>query len=270
MVKIESKLKKESKEKKSKSSKKTTKSLSSKKIVKKSLSSSSSQSTKIEKCKKEFCEKEAFKVIDKMEPIMIKLFENSLPEKYKHFTKEIPSMLKEFKNGYKEKIIKQCELAYCNPGCKKTIYQNGKNFPNNIEINMNMKMKDNKFLTEDIKKELNVFSKVMINTIKKMRERIFHGKTSILKNDFYEGLKTVDELKKKGAISGCTHLNTTSNNSHSGMLMQQFLKSTGKSIKNMMFKINNKLESPVKSASKVIKKIASDTTKIASKVKGKL
>jgi len=261
MVKVESKLKKESKEKKS--SKK-----SSKKSPKKIVSSSSPQSTKIETCKKEFCEKEAFKIIDKMEPIMIKLFESSLPEKNKHFSKEIPGFIGEFKKQYKEKIIKQCELAYCNPGCKKTIYQNGKNFPNDIEINI--KIKDNKLLTEEKKKEINMFAKIMINTIKKMREKIFHGKTSILKNDFYEGLKTVDALKKKGAISGCTLVNTTSNNSYSGMLVQQFLKSTGKSLKNVMSKINDKSKSPVKSASKVIKKMASNTTKLASKAKGKL
>lgn len=262
MVKVESKLKTESKEKKlSKTS--------SKKIVKKSSSSSSfPQSKKIETCKKEFCEKEAFKIIDKMEPIMIKLFESSLPEKNKHFSKEIPGFIGEFKKEYKEKIIKQCELAYCNPGCKKTIYQNGKNFPNDIEINI--KIKNNKLLTEEKKKEINKFSKIMINTIKKMREKIFHGKTSILKNDFYEGLKTVDALKKKGAISGCTLVNTTTNNAYSGMFVQQFLKSTGKSLKNLMSKINDKSKSPVKSASKVFKKMASNTTKLASKEKGKL
>ena len=39
----------------------------------------------------------------------------------------------------------------------------------------------------------------------KRRKDIFKNKTSVLKDNFYEGLKpkTLKKLKKEGAISGC-------------------------------------------------------------------
>lgn len=89
----------------------------------------------------------------------------------------------------KKHIIKKCRLEYCNPTCKGTIFQNGKEFPKNIFSASN--------------------NKSYKNVIKKERKRIFSSifgkKTSVLQNGFYENLtaKTVKNLKQKGAISAC-------------------------------------------------------------------
>ena len=83
-------------------------------------------------------------------------------------------------------IMKQCKKGYCNPGCKGTIFQNGKNFPKNVKAPTPM----------------------MLSIMKGMRNGIFKNKTSVLKNSFYEKLKkkNVTCAKKRGATSGCTLL----------------------------------------------------------------
>jgi hypothetical protein len=45
--------------------------------------------------------------------------------------------------------------------------------------------------------------KQMIKSLKEMRNILFNGKKTILKDDFYIELQNTKRLRKKGAISGC-------------------------------------------------------------------
>jgi hypothetical protein len=85
-----------------------------------------------------------------------------------------------------KQIMKSCKIGYCNPTCKGTIFQNGKNFPKNVKAPTPM----------------------MLSIMKGMRNGMFKNKTSVLKNSFYEKLKkkNVACAKKRGATSGCTLL----------------------------------------------------------------
>ncbi len=104
------------------------------------------------------------------------------------------------KDSYKkkeiEKMKKVCENAYCNKGCKETLFQKGA--PNKLPNNVVNKIKKNK-ITDKNKKALSSF---LLET----RKVMFGKKSDVLKNDFYSGLKNsnVKKMKKNGAISGCT------------------------------------------------------------------
>ena len=127
------------------------------------------------KCKKDYCEKVFLKNQQS--------FSDKLSKKFK--MKPI-----KFTQKQKKTMVKQCDKSYCNPTCKETIFQNGKEFPKNVKIkNKNKKVK---MLTEKI--------------IKETRKKMFGNKTSVLKNGFYQKLnsKNVKYLKQKGALSGCT------------------------------------------------------------------
>ena len=127
------------------------------------------------KCKKDYCEK-----------VFIK--------KSQAFSDRITKALKrkptKFTQKQKKVLGKRCLKGFCNPTCEGTIFQDGKQFPKNIEIDS----KDEKV------------KKIVLKFSKDMRKNIFGKKTSVLKNGFYEKLtpKTVKQLKKKGALSGCS------------------------------------------------------------------
>lgn len=95
------------------------------------------------------------------------------------------------KKGYTKKANKErietCKSAYCNPTCSGTIYQDGE-FPKEL-------------IEKFSKKE---HGKAVIDSLKQIRKSIFKNKKTVLKDGFYENLKNVNELKNKGAISGCT------------------------------------------------------------------
>ena len=101
----------------------------------------------------------------------------------------VPMMLKKLKKPVSpskvKELMKKCKLGYCNPTCKGTIYQNGKNFPKNLKV-----------------------PSPLLSIIKGVRKNIFKNKTSVLKNSFYEKLKSKNVMcaKKRGATSGCTLL----------------------------------------------------------------
>lgn len=146
-------------------------------------------SAEIKKCENTFC-KEYYKQIKKLSENLIKL----TVEKYKNTdvknTKEIKLKIKEMKDKinsekFKEESMEMCKNAFCNPGCKGTIFQNNK-FPKEL-INKFSKHKD---------------GEMVIKLLKKMRKNLFEGKKTILKNGFYEALP-IKKLKKKGAVSGC-------------------------------------------------------------------
>ncbi len=89
-----------------------------------------------------------------------------------------------------KKDLEICRKGYCNPGCSNTMFQSGKMFPTALK-------------KETLKGK---HSKIVLDLLTEMRKRIFNGKTSVLKDDFYEKLspEEVALAKRKGAISGCT------------------------------------------------------------------
>ena len=91
-----------------------------------------------------------------------------------------------------KKDIEVCRRAYCNPECKTTLFESGKEFPNALK--------------KDITKRLGKNAKMMLKFVKMTRKNIFRGKTSVLQNDFYEKIpsRNISKAKSEGALSGCT------------------------------------------------------------------
>lgn len=85
-----------------------------------------------------------------------------------------------------KRLQERCEMEFCNPTCKGTILEAGKNISNALK-----------------KEYKNV--PIMLNMDRKTRKEIFGNKTNVLKNGFYKKLekKTVNTLKKNGALSKC-------------------------------------------------------------------
>jgi len=176
------------------------------------------ETKKIEKCKKVFCQKYHTALLDKMIKIMLEKIKNQIKNKDENEKIKIISLfskaIDEIKNEAKEKFFKACEKSYCNPRCKNTIFQNGKEFPSiklelsNISYKTN-KNSSNPSYTKEEKEKQKKYLKIVLDTAKEMRNKIFKGKESVLKNNFYEGIETAENLKKKGAISGCSLFNIT-------------------------------------------------------------
>lgn len=157
----------------------------------------------IKKCENTFCKEFTKKMIKTTKDILKKVIDKEKKSLKDAKSKNDIKKLKDLKN--KEKIFKNktfnkkmtdkfnkvCKSAYCNPGCKGTVFQNN-GFPKELE---------NEFSKEN-------HGKITIDFLKKMRKEIFKDKKTVLKNSFYNGLKTenVTKLKKKGAISGCVLL----------------------------------------------------------------
>ncbi len=119
------------------------------------------------------------------------------PYAAKQMEKQKRDVLKNIKNKNEKAFLgafvkslkytdEMCAKEYCNPGCKATIYEPGKNLSKNYIKGMKFPM--------------------LANTVKKIRKGIFGKKTNVLVNDFYEGLPAanVKKYKNHGAISGCT------------------------------------------------------------------
>ena len=86
-----------------------------------------------------------------------------------------------------KKILSSCAISFCNKGCKKSIFEDGA--PNKIPMSIKKKYK----------------TEVMRRFWLDQRKKLFGTKKTILKDSFYNKLspKTVQRLKKEGAISGC-------------------------------------------------------------------
>lgn len=191
-----------------------------KKIVK-------SKNDSIEKCKKKFCQKYSLHVVDRAVNMLKKhVIKNNNKKK---FEKMIPEILEIFKKKYINNFLKSCVSSYCNPGCKETIFQNGKKGPN-IKKMLNISFNKNLLSTLTKKEKKNLY-KIMLDQTKKLRNKLFNGNESILKNNFYKGLKTSDELRKKGAISGCTLVNITKSLNNTNKTTNNFFKTVINSLK---------------------------------------
>ena len=145
-------------------------------------------------CKTKFCKskiKEQQESLRRFTQKMSKKIQD--PKKRKAYLAEIDKDIKKNEIKYQQ----MCEIAYCNPGCKNTVYQDGEF--NNKDIK-------NALAKQNVKGKT---MKKMIPFMKKIRKDIFKDKKTVLKKDFYVGLsnKDVKTLRKKGALSGCTMIN---------------------------------------------------------------
>jgi len=142
----------------------------------------------IKKCNETFCKKyveDAKDVIETTINSMIK--KHKIDKLNKKEKEEAINKLRKFleKVMNYDNLKESCKTAFCNPGCKGTIFQNNE-FPKELE----KKYKNKKY------KELIAF-------LKRRREYLFKDKKTILKNDFYIKIKNPKKLKTEGAISGC-------------------------------------------------------------------
>jgi hypothetical protein len=105
-----------------------------------------------------------------------------LDKKMKNFDKAIST------NKSKDLELKICKKYYCNKGCKETILEDGE--PDILPKSLLKQFKNDK----DI-----------LDNLRKTRKELFGKKKSVLKDGFFEGIKskTLKNLKKEGAISGC-------------------------------------------------------------------
>lgn len=141
---------------------------------------------KVEHCKKTFCPK-----MLQQQKKTLKKIGNIFAKKFKGNTKQIKKMNSVLNTpNMRKKMLDSCVKGYCNPSCKNTMFEAGKEFPKALEKELKGKKRGNDVL----------------NIIKKMRKSMFGNKNTVLKNDFYNGISksNTHKLKKDGAISGCT------------------------------------------------------------------
>jgi hypothetical protein len=142
----------------------------------------------MERCESEYCGKTFEKGSDKMAVKVAKKL--GLPKE------SVDGMLKKLRSKESRATSKkECIKAHCNPDCKNTIFQAGKEIPSSVYMNASKKMKG---------KEKGVALLKSILTL--TRKRMFGNKTNVLKNSFYNKLpaNNVTRAKKQGALSGCT------------------------------------------------------------------
>jgi len=110
---------------------------------------------------------------------------------YKTLTKNFKKQNSKSAMKKKEKeMMSLCEKAFCNPDCKDTIFdESTQELP--------------KFMTQKYKK-----NPALLKMLKGLKTDLFKDKKTILKDGFYEGLKskTVKKMKSEGAISGCAKM----------------------------------------------------------------
>lgn len=81
-----------------------------------------------------------------------------------------------------------CKAKFCNIGCKNTIFEPG-----------------SKLSGFFAKKYKNIKTKkALLDLLEKERKALFGKKTNVLQDNFYKKLVGSDNLRKNGAISGCT------------------------------------------------------------------
>jgi len=138
----------------------------------------------MERCESNYCGKEFLAASEKT---AVKI------GKALHLPKSgINTMIKNIRSKkQRASLKKQCMLAYCNPGCKNNLFQNGKTMPPAV------------YKAYDGNPKGRAIFKSIINST---RKSVFGNKTSVLKNSFYKKLpaKNVTRAKKQGALSGCT------------------------------------------------------------------
>jgi len=171
----------------------------------------------IEKCKTNYCKKQTQKNIKELEmtrkvivTAMKKRLQNAEKSKSKG-TKKNDSAVKELIDKFekpidkamKDDMLESCIDAYCNPTCKDTVFEDGSKMSEEVEKKIEKRLQKNKGLTMKQRKDA---KKMAMNLLTSIRKSIFKNKKSVLKDGFYEklGKESIDKLKKKGALSGCS------------------------------------------------------------------
>jgi hypothetical protein len=160
----------------------------------------------MKRCKSHYCEKVWLKRQEKFARSIRNALAKNLKKKGNISSKR--AFDKGFKKGFRKslKTLDTCRKAHCNPGCKGTIFQDGKAFPQK-EIEEEYFKKLGNLKTRKTKKQIRGAVKSIVSAMKETRKRIFKGRSSVLdKNSFYKGLtrKNAVSAKKDGALSGCT------------------------------------------------------------------
>jgi hypothetical protein len=140
----------------------------------------------MERCESQFCGKTFQQGSDKMAVKVGKKL--GLPKE------SIDDMLKKLRSKKGRATSKKgCIKAHCNPDCKNTMFQAGKEIPSSVYMNASKNLKG---------KGVAIVRSFLNNT----RKRMFGNKTNVLKNSFYNKLpaKNVTRARKQGALSGCT------------------------------------------------------------------
>jgi ribosomal protein L16 Arg81 hydroxylase len=145
--------------------------------------------SEIKKCNDTFCKKYVDDAKDIMETIINRMIKkhniNKLEKKEKEEAiNKIRKSIEKVMNY--DNLKESCKTAFCNPGCKGTIFQN-----------------QNNKLTKELEKKYKN-NKELLVLLKKMRDNLFQNKKTVLKNNFYIKIKNPKKLKKDGEISGCT------------------------------------------------------------------
>ena len=154
----------------------------------------------VSKCGSTFCKKVFVPKMKKMLANVSKaLTKKFTPEEKAKFNKTLKA------NAIADSVyIEKCINTYCNPNnCKNTVFEAGSKIPNSIFVKLKAELEANPYIKKkDIPKMIKNTKKTMIE----MRKSLFKNKTNVIKNNFYENLSSTDvkQMKKEGAISGCT------------------------------------------------------------------
>ena len=160
----------------------------------------SNSNTEVSKCGSTYCEKVLLPKMKKMLANVSKsVTKKFTPEEKSKFNKTLKA------NAIADSVyIKKCMNTYCNPNnCKNTVFEAGSNIPNSIFVKLKADLESNPYIK---KKDIPKMIKNTKKTMTEMRKSLFKNKTNVVKNNFYENLKSTDveQMKKEGAISGCT------------------------------------------------------------------
>jgi hypothetical protein len=180
--------------------------------------------TSISKCEDTFCKKYvdiAHKNMKKgweehygkdlpkeIEKIDKQLAKSDLEDKKRAELKEMKKYNEQFIKKWKNKTwkkkthkrldketAKECNRVYCNPKCKNTLFESGK------ELSEGFRKKIIKTQKKSSKKD----REKMLTYFEEKHRKIHGNKENVLLDGFYEGLsqKKIKKIRKNGAISGC-------------------------------------------------------------------
>ena len=132
----------------------------------KSISNSNNNSSRKEKCYSTYCEKVYPKKLEKMKKTISK---NILPKMTKHMNASHKKIfIKNFNKGFfvKDKKMKElenqnCKNSFCNPKCKKTLFEEGTKIPKevfkNMKLHLSHTIKDPKSSTKAYKQSIQYY-----------------------------------------------------------------------------------------------------------------
>jgi hypothetical protein len=148
-------------------------------------------------CEQKFCTAYTKNMLSNLAGIFNKIPKGIKDPFEKKLSRRFRKAAKFFKSKkMQKKTMSECVKAYCNPGCKGTLFEKGSptTLPSSFKYPRTSKPLNSKT------------KKLMQDAFKKTRKSIFGKRSDVLEDDFYKDLRPKDKksLKKKGAISGCS------------------------------------------------------------------